>query len=157
MNSLHVRYTILFVLAFILQFTVVQFMEILHWRPDLLLIVVVIFALRKGPNWGMTLGFITGFLQDLLSTHLIGLLALSKTLAGFIAGMLRGKFAEKTEFFLTLLIAGLFHDSIYFFIQTIGEDFSLRSLIILYTLPNLMYTIIIGGILYYFIEPLLSE
>jgi rod shape-determining protein MreD len=132
-------------------------MEILHWRPDLLLVVLVIFALKKGPNWGMTLGFILGLLQDILSTHLIGLLAFSKTIAGFLAGNLRGKFAERTEFFLTLLIAGLFHDLIYFFVNTLGENFSLQSLFILYTLPNLMYTIIIGGILYYFIEPLLEE
>ena len=64
---------------------------------------------------------------------------------------------KKTEFFLTLLIAGLFHDLFYFFITTLGENFSLQSLLILYTLPNLMYTIIIGGILYYFIDPVLED
>ena len=123
----------------------------------MLLIVLVIFALKKGPNWGMSMGFFLGLFQDLLSSHLIGLLALSKTISGFLAGNLRGKFAEKTEFFLTLLIVGLFHDLLYFFIKTLGENFSLQSLFILYTLPNLMYTIIIGGILYYFIEPLLED
>ena len=157
MNSIAIRYTLLIVLAIIFQFTLVQFLEILHWRPDLLLIVLVIFSLRKGPNWGMSLGFFLGLLQDLLSSHLLGLLALSKTVTGFLAGSLRGKFAEKTEFFLTLLIVGLFHDLFYFFISTLGENFSLQSLFILYTLPNLMYTIIIGGILYYFIDPVLED
>jgi rod shape-determining protein MreD len=157
LSSLDIRYSVVFLFAFVLQFTLVHFIEILHWRPDLLLIVLVSFSLRKGPNWGMTVGFVTGFIQDLLSAHIIGLAALSKTVAGFIAGSLRGKFAERTEFFLTLFICGLLHDFIYFFIYILGENFSFQSLIILYTIPNLMYTVIIGGLLYYFVEPLLQE
>jgi rod shape-determining protein MreD len=105
----------------------------------------------------MIIGFAVGLIQDLLSAHIIGLAALSKTVAGFVAGSLRGKFAERTEFFLTLFICGLLHDLIYFFIYILGEDFSFQSLIILYTIPNLMYTILIGGFLYYFVEPLLQE
>ncbi len=157
MSSVDIRYAIIFFFAIILQFTLIRFMEILHWRPDLLLIVLVSFSLRRGPNWGMTIGFAVGLIQDLLSAQLIGLAALSKTIAGFIAGILRGKFAERTEFFITLFICGLFHDIIYFFIYVLGENFSFQSLIILYTIPNLMYTLIIGGFLYYFIEPMLQE
>ena len=157
LSSTEIRYSFVFLFAIILQFTLVHFIEILHWRPDLLLIVLVSFSLRKGPNWGMTIGFAVGLVQDLLSAHLIGLTALSKTDAGFVAGSLRGKFAERTEFFLTLFICGLLHDLIYFFIYILGENFSFQSLIILYTIPNLMYTILIGGFLYYFVEPLLQE
>ncbi|MBN2364778.1 MAG: rod shape-determining protein MreD [Calditrichaeota bacterium] len=157
MSQLVIRYLLLFLFAFILQMTLVNFIEILQWRPDLLLIVLVAFALRKGPDWGMTAGFLIGLLQDMVGTELIGLAALSKTVAGFLAGVLSGKFAERAQFLLTLLISGLAHDFIYFFIYTLGEHFSLQSLIIFYTIPNLMYTIIIGGLLYYFMEPLMAE
>ncbi len=157
MNKLDIRYIVFFIIAFILQFTLVKYIEILQWKPDLLLVVLVSYALRRGPNWGMTAGFTVGLLQDVISTDLIGLSALSKTVAGFLAGILAGKFAERTEFLLTLLITGLLHDLIYFFIYTLGENFSLQSLIIFYTIPNLMYTIVIGGFLNYFVEPLATE
>jgi rod shape-determining protein MreD len=151
------RYVLLFVMAFILQVTIISYIEILYWRPDVVLIILIFFSLRFGPNWGMTVGFFLGLLQDLVSAHLLGLLALSKTVAGFIAGSLSGKFAARAEFFLTLLIAGLAHDFIYFFIYTLGEEFSVQSLIVLYTVPNLMYTILVGAFLYYFIEPYVTE
>jgi rod shape-determining protein MreD len=105
----------------------------------------------------MSIGFFVGLFQDIISTHFLGLIAIAKTISGFIAGSLSGRFAARAEFFLTLLISGFIHDLIYFFIYTIGENFSLQSLLILYTIPNLMYTILIGGFLFYFIEPYVSE
>jgi len=155
-SSVEIRYTLLLLIAFILQFTLVHYIEIYGYRPDLLLIVLVSFSLRKGPNWGMTIGFTVGLIQDYVSAQLIGLAALSKTIAGFVAGNLRGKFAESTQFFLTLIICGLLHDLVYFFIYFLGENSIIQSLI-LYTVLNLTYTILIGGILYYFVEPLLQE
>ena len=157
MSKIDIRHLSLFGVAMILQFTVIRFIEIIHWRPDLILIVLVSFSLWRGPNWGMTAGFGIGLLQDLLGGQILGLTALAKTLAGFIAGILAGKLAARTEYFLVLLISGFFHDLIYFFFYTIGEDFSLRSLIIFYTIPNLLYTVIIGGVLFYFFEPILKE
>jgi len=151
------RYFTFFVVAFILQFTVIRFIEIVHWRPDLILIVLVFFSLKKGPNWGMTAGFVSGLLQDLISVEMLGLTALTKTLAGFLAGVLSGKLTTRAEFFLVLLISGFVHDLVYFFISTLGENFSLHSLLIFYTIPNLLYTVIIGAIMYYFFEPILAE
>ncbi len=157
MNRLDTRYLVLFLVGLLLQFTFINFIEILHWRPDLILIILVSFALRRGPNLGMTVGFLAGLTQDIISTHFIGLAALSKTAAGFLAGVLAGKFSERTEFFLSLLICSLAHDLLYFFIYTLGENFSLQSLIILYTIPNVMYTIIIGVFYYYVVDPLIAE
>lgn len=156
LSAVEIRYTLVFLVAIIFQFTLVHHIEIFGYRPDLLLIVLVFFSLRKGPNWGMTIGFTVGLIQDCISAHLIGLAALSKTVAGFIAGNLRGKFAESTEFFLTLFICGLIHDLIYFFIYFLGENFIIQSLI-LYTVLNLAYTILFGVVFYYFVEPFLQE
>jgi len=148
-SNLNVRYGLLFFAAIVFQLTLVKYIQVYNWRPDLILIVLVSFSLRKGPNAGMTAGFVTGLLQDLLSTHFLGLTALSKTIAGFLAGSLAGKFSRKTEFFLTLIIAGLVHDFCYFLIYTVGENFSLQSLFILYTIPNVLYTVLLGGFLHY--------
>jgi rod shape-determining protein MreD len=152
LNNLYIRYTLYFLVAVVLQATLVNYLRIFSWTPDLVLILLVVFALRFGPNQGMTAGFLVGVLQDSISTHFLGLGALSKTIAGALAGMLKGRFSPRTEFFLTLLIAGVVHDFVYFLLYTLGENFSFQSLIFLYTIPNVMYTVLIGGFLYYLIE-----
>ncbi|MEJ2535796.1 MAG: rod shape-determining protein MreD [Calditrichia bacterium] len=157
LNKGDLRFILYFAVALLLQLTLVKYIQIYNWRPDLLLIVLVAFALQKGPNIGMTAGFLVGLVQDILSTQYLGLTALSKTVAGFLAGSLRGKFAARTEFLLTLFICGLMHDLIYFFINTLGENFSFQSLVVLYTIPNLTYTIIIGVVFSYFVDVQVSE
>ncbi len=157
MNKLHLRYVLLFAVALVLQLTVVEYIQIFNWRPDLVLIVLVFYALRMGPNLGMTAGFVTGLIQDLVSLHYLGLTALAKTVAGFTAGALGGKFEARTQYFLTLLISGLVHDFIYFLIFTIGENFSFQSLIFFYTIPNVLYTVILGGFIYYLTEAWISD
>lgn len=157
LNNIHFRFILLFAAALILDLTVVKYISIFSWSPDLLLIVVVFYSLKKGPNIGMSSGFAVGLIQDLLSTHFLGLTALSKTLAGFVAGSLSGKLPQRTEFLLTLLISGLVHDVCYFFIYTVGEEFSLQSLLIVFTLPNVVYTVLIGGFSHYLLENWFTE
>ncbi|MFQ5585083.1 MAG: rod shape-determining protein MreD, partial [Calditrichia bacterium] len=89
-------------------------------------------------------GFFSGLLSDLISGHLLGVGALSKTITGFVAGSLAPQFPDKSRFLLTLIISGFFHNLIYFFILTLGADFSWRMIIFVYTLPNLFYTTIVG-------------
>src|SRR3989454_2750456 len=54
--------------------------------PDLPLIVVVLLALRRGPEFGCVAGFGAGLLQDAAGGGLIGVPALTKALIGFAIG-----------------------------------------------------------------------
>ncbi|MFZ0390430.1 MAG: rod shape-determining protein MreD [Calditrichia bacterium] len=157
MNNVHIKYIFFFIIALLLQITLVKYVRIFNWLPDLLLIVLVAYSLRKGANAGMTAGFLTGLIQDLLSTHFIGLSALAKTIAAFTAANMAGKFSARTEYFLALIVSALMHDLVYFLIYTLGENFSIQSLIFLYTIPNVMYTAIVGGVLYFVMENLIYE
>ena len=56
--------------------------------PDIPLIVVVLLALRRGPEFGCGAGFMAGLLQDAASGGLLGVQALTKTLIGFTIGAL---------------------------------------------------------------------
>ncbi|MDR7417095.1 MAG: rod shape-determining protein MreD [Armatimonadota bacterium] len=58
-------------------------------RMDLVLLVVVTWALLRGPEAGAGVGLAGGLLQDLLSGHALGLLAGPKILVGFLCGMWR--------------------------------------------------------------------
>jgi rod shape-determining protein MreD len=59
---------------------------------DLVLIVVVYLALISGPVSGLLLGTAAGLVQDSLSSGIIGIGGLSKTVVGFVAGFLGTQF-----------------------------------------------------------------
>jgi rod shape-determining protein MreD len=54
--------------------------------PDIPLIVVVMLALRKGPEFGCVAGLVSGLLQDVTTGGLVGVQALTKALTGFAIG-----------------------------------------------------------------------
>jgi rod shape-determining protein MreD len=55
--------------------------------PDVPLIMVVLLALRRGPEFGSFTGFVTGLMQDLAGGGLIGVQALTKSVIGFGIGV----------------------------------------------------------------------
>ena len=56
--------------------------------PDIPLIVVVMLALRRGPEFGCGAGFLAGLLQDAATGGLLGVQALTKSVIGFGVGTL---------------------------------------------------------------------
>ncbi len=149
MNNIFVRYSIFFLLAILLQATIIPYFTIFQWKPDLVVIVLTAFAFRTGYNWGTTAGFFSGLITDLLSAHLLGLNALSKTIAGYTAASLGNLFQEQGRFIVTLLITSFVHDMVYFFVLTLGEQFSLKLLLLQLTIPNTFYTVLVGAFIYY--------
>lgn len=75
--------------ALLVQTTVLSRLDFLGAQPDLVLVVVVCLALTGGPGVGMVSGFGAGLLQDLLSDHTLGLLALVLCCIGYVAGIVR--------------------------------------------------------------------
>ena len=54
--------------------------------PDLPIVLVVLLALRRGPEVGCVIGFTLGLAQDVVAGGPLGLQALSKAVLGFVAG-----------------------------------------------------------------------
>jgi rod shape-determining protein MreD len=75
------------VTALLLQTTVLGRLPLPGGVPDLLLVLVVAFALVEGPLAGTVTGFVAGLLADLGSDHEIGRTALVYTLVGYCAGL----------------------------------------------------------------------
>ncbi len=67
--------------------------------PDLILIMVISYGLLRGPDEGLFFGLAAGLFLDLVAGGVIGIQMLSKTAAGFAAGLL-----EKTIFKDNLLV-----------------------------------------------------
>lgn len=75
----------------LLQTVVAPALSVAGWRPDLLVVSVVGFALADGSETGARYGFATGLCADLLSGsgQLVGLTALVLLLVGYGVGGLR--------------------------------------------------------------------
>jgi rod shape-determining protein MreD len=73
------------------QATVAPALRIGDVAPDLPLIMVVMLALRRGPEFGCLAGFAAGLLQDTAAGGLIGPQALTKAVVGFTIGALGGR------------------------------------------------------------------
>ena len=79
-------------LALALQTTLARFLVGGIAALDLVLVVVVYVALTTGPVSGMLAGSVAGIVQDALSSGLIGIGGLAKSIVGFIAGVIGQQF-----------------------------------------------------------------
>lgn len=82
---------------------------------DLVLIVVVYVALTSGPITGLLAGTVAGLAQDALSSGVLGIGGLAKTLVGFGAGVLGTQFIITAPLprFVVFVLATLAHAAIF--------------------------------------------
>lgn len=73
--------------ALLLQTTVVTRLPLPGSPPDLLLVLVLAFALAEGALCGLVTAFTAGLLADLMSDHELGRLALAYLVVGYLAGL----------------------------------------------------------------------
>jgi rod shape-determining protein MreD len=79
-------------LALALQTTLARFLVGGTAAIDLVLVVVVYVALTTGPGTGMLAGSLAGLTQDALSSGVIGIGGLAKSIVGFLAGVIGQQF-----------------------------------------------------------------
>jgi rod shape-determining protein MreD len=75
-------------LALALQTTLARFVIRGTVAVDLVVVVVTYVALTSGPATGLLTGTFAGLVQDALSTGVIGIGGLAKTIIGFLAGII---------------------------------------------------------------------
>lgn len=78
--------------ALALQTTLARYFVRGSVAVDFVLVVVVYVALTAGPTAGLLSGAMAGLIQDALSTSLIGIGGLAKTIVGFLAGVVGTQF-----------------------------------------------------------------
>lgn len=152
-------YGLVMLAALILQATVVDFMQILTWKPDLVLIVLVVIAIDRGKVAGSSAGFAAGLLSDLMAGPgtLIGLGALAKSVTGYAAAVGTRFFRRRSQFIFILLLSGVIHDLLYFYVTTIGRDISWSILLRGHMIGSLLYTALVGVLVYPFLGRLFAR
>ena len=79
-------------LALALQTTLARFVVGGTTAIDLVLVAVVYIALTSGPVSGMLAGTLAGLIQDQLSTGVLGIGGLAKSIVGFVVGAIGQQF-----------------------------------------------------------------
>jgi rod shape-determining protein MreD len=102
-------------LALALQTTLARFVVGGTAAIDLVLVVVVYVALTTGPGTGMLAGSLAGLIQDALSSGVIGIGGLAKSLVGFLAGMIGQQFIVTAALprFVMFLAATVVHSAVF--------------------------------------------
>jgi rod shape-determining protein MreD len=78
--------------ALALQTTLARYLVKGTAAVDLVLVAVVYVALTSGPGTGLLAGTFAGLVQDALSSPVIGIGGLAKTIVGFLAGVIGTQF-----------------------------------------------------------------
>ena len=152
MNSFRwLRILILFIIVFALQSTVVDWLRFFDVGPDLVIIFIVAVAIRCGPAAGCFWGFVAGFTQDVYApVEWLGAHSISMTVLGFAVGQLEERFLS-LNFPAKVGVLGLGFfvcDMIYYWITGLSRDV-VTSIFLTKTLPECIYTMLIGGIFFY--------
>ena len=97
--------------ALAVQTTLARFIARGTVAVDLVLVVVVYVALALGPTTGLMAGAFAGLVQDALSSSIIGIGGLAKTLVGFLAGIIGTQFivAHTLPRFVVFFCATVLH------------------------------------------------
>lgn len=97
--------------ALALQTTLTRFLVGSTFAVDLVLVAVVYVALTAGPVTGMLAGTFAGLVQDALTSGILGIGGLAKTIVGFLAGIIGTQFIVTNSLprFVVFLAATLLH------------------------------------------------
>jgi rod shape-determining protein MreD len=102
-------------LALALQTTLARFVIGGTVAIDLVLVVVVYVALTTGPSTGLLAGSAAGLIQDALSSGVIGIGGLAKSIVGFLAGVIGQQFIVTAALprFVMFLAATVVHSLVF--------------------------------------------
>jgi rod shape-determining protein MreD len=148
----HFRSAAIVLVLVVIQATFIPLLSINGVVPDILMLWVVFNGIRRGQIEGVTGGFLVGLLQDLITTQFFGLAALSKSLAGFLAGYFfnENKTAVTLGSYRYLLILGLcslVHNLAYYTIFLLGSESMTGATVVTLSLTAGVYTAAVGSLL----------
>ncbi len=142
---------LLILFFYLIQVTLGRTISIGGIKPNLLIILPVLFGFLQGSKEGMFVGFFSGFMYDLFFSDLLGFAGLVFVFAGYFAGLFYQKY-EETELLIPLALL-LVSDFCFEFMSYIGNFLLHNRLDVMYfisrfILPEVVYTLFVAVILY---------
>jgi len=148
------------VFTLLIQLTLINLFTIQGLKPDLILLVVIVFSLLKGAEEGAISGFASGLVQDIFSSGLLGINALAKTVMGFICGVLKERiFAEHILFIIpviTFLVSISQSMLIFLVLHAFGVEYSLVWSLKQVALPEALYNSLLSPFIFLAVKRILK-
>ncbi len=146
---------LIILVAFLLQTTFFQALELANVVPNLVLVVTVSYGYLRGRTHGMWIGLVCGLMLDMMYGSVIGLYGFIMMTIGFFIGYIKKLFfTESIILPIALISVGDFVYNMYYYIT----EFLLRGRLHFFfyltrvMLPEILYTVIIGLLFYYLIS-----
>ncbi|MDD5492025.1 MAG: rod shape-determining protein MreD [bacterium] len=93
-----------FIISLVLETTLFSRLSVYGAKPDFVLVLVILIALKNGSIAGQLYGFIGGLMQDSLSYGVLGIQAMVKAITGFGSGFLKNKLEENSPLLIMILV-----------------------------------------------------
>ena len=139
---------------FIIQLTAIHHIAIAGCAPDLIVILLVVCVLERGPVLAVVIGFLLGFLQDLGNASFLGMNALAKSILAYGVSRLGGGLLPENVLYKGFIIfaACLLNDII---VLPIASSFSIGEMFFSffrYSLLSALYSALLGVCIYALLE-----
>jgi rod shape-determining protein MreD len=139
------------ILCLILQSTLVPYIAVLSFKPDLPLIALFYMSISLGVMPGVYVGFFLGLGQDLFSPGLLGQTALAKSVTGFAIGHFNERVVRLDPITRGALLIAAFvlNDVIVMLVNIARTDGSAGALfteLLMVTLPRALYSLVFAAI-----------
>jgi len=137
--------------ALVFQAAVVPHMAIAGAKPDIILVVAVLYGFTFGSRTGAFAGFFGGLLGDLLSGLHVGIGVISKTTIGFLAGLVQRTIFVESIFLpmLAIFVATFLNEFVYVsFMFLFGETTPIKEVILKLILPSAAYNAVLMPFVY---------
>ena len=147
----YVKYAILLIVLAVVQKTLIWLLAVTSYdiTPDIVLIGLVYISIQKGKITGSVGGFVIGLILDFFSFSFLGLMALSKTTAGFMAGFFNNenkieRYTKSYVFVIIVFVCSLVNNVLYFALYFQGTLLSFTDVLLRYVIPTAIYTAFIS-------------
>lgn len=144
---------LMIVICFVLQTTVCQSLRLSNIMPNLLVILTAVSGFMYGRKFGMYAGFLSGALLDLMYGGVVGICIFIFVLIGYCNG-LANKLYFKEDLTIPLLAIGasdVAYGVLYYICSFLLRGrLDIISYIIQIIIPETIYTVLLGVILYRF-------
>lgn len=147
--------SILVLICFLIQTTIVQYISLGSITPNLLIVVTSSIGFMRGKKEGMLTGFLCGLLIDVLYSDIMGYQALLYLMIGYGNGYFQQLFYDD-DIKLPLVLIGvselIYGIAIFIFSFLLRSKFDFSYYFYNIIIPELIYTLLITLILYQIIK-----
>ena len=145
--------TILIIISFLLQTTILSFHNASGFSPNLLMILTMSFGIMRGRREGLLVGFTCGFLMDVFYNSLMGPYMFLFMTIGYVNGFFHKDFIMENAMLPVLVVTAdeiVYNSLIYVVSYLLRNRTGYFYYFVHVILPETVYTVIVAAIIYRF-------